>query len=143
MENKKIRIVFYQDDRSFDYDSPFGTKTHYVFDDNGIEIELDKDDEPILSTLKGFGDFEDVEKCKCLSELYDYIDKNIKYCYVWNNEKEKIYTPWLECLRLQQSIIKAALNGEPMTEEEREQAQKDQWANDEVKRLREVEIFGA
>ena len=143
MENKKIRIVFYQDDLSFDYNSPFGTKTQEVFEDNGIEIELDKDDEPILSTLKGFGDFEDVKYCKYLSELYDYIDENIKYCRIFNDEKEKIYTPWLECLKLQQSIIKAALNGEPMTEEEREQAQKDQWANDEVKRMREEEIFGA
>ena len=143
MENKKIRIVFYQYDLSFDYNGPFGTQTQEVFEDNGIEIELDKDGEPILSTLKGFGDFEDVKYCKCLSALYDYIEEYIKYCRIFNDEKEKIYTPWLECLRLQQSIIKAALNGEPMTEDEREQAQKDQWANDEVKRMREEEIFGA
>ena len=142
MENKKIRIVFYQDDRSFDYNSPFGTKTHYVFEDNGIEIELDKDDEPILSTLKGFGDFSDVEKCKYLSELYDYIEENIKYCLLWNEEKEKIYTPWLECLKLQQSIIKAALNGAPMTEEEKEKSLKEDWVNFEVKRMREEEILG-
>ena len=127
MENKKIRIVFYR----------------CAVGDNGIEIELDKDDEPILSTLKGFGDFEDVKYCNYLSELYDYIEENIKYCRIYNSEKEKIYTPWLECLKLQQSIIKAALNGEPMTEEEKEKSLEEDWANFEVKRMREVEIFGA
>ena len=141
MENKKIRIVLYQDDLSFDYNSPFGTKTQEVFEDNGIEIELDKDDEPILSTLKGFGDFEDVKYCNYLSELYDYIEENIKYCRIYNSDKEKIYTPCLECLKLQQSIIKAALNGAPMTEEEQEKSLKEDWANFEVKRMREEEIF--
>lgn len=127
MENKKIRIVFYRCANM----------------DNGIEIELDKDDEPILSTLKGFGDFEDVKYCNYLSELYDYIEENTKYCRIYNSDKEKIYTPWLECLKLQQSIIKAALNGEPMTEEEKEKSLEEDWANFEVKRMREVEIFGA
>ena len=127
MENKKMRIVFYRCANM----------------DNGIEIELDKDDEPILSTLKGFGDFEDVKYCNYLSELYDYIEENIKYCRIYNSDKEKIYTPWLECLKLQQSIIKAALNGEPMTEEEQEKSLKEDWANFEIKRMREEEIFGA
>lgn len=126
MENKKIRIVFYR----------------CALMDNGIEIELDKDDEPILSTLKGFGDFEDVKYCKYLSELYDYIEENIKYCRIYNSDKEKIYTPWLECLKLQQSIIKAALNGAPMTEEEQEKSLEEDWANFEVKRMREEEILG-
>lgn len=126
MENKKMRIVFYQ----------------CALMDNGIEIELDKDDEPILSTLKGFGDFEDVKYCNYLSELYDYIEENIKYCRIYNSEREKIYTPWLECLKLQQSIIKAALNGEPMTEEEKEKSLEEDWANFEVKRMREEEILG-
>ena len=126
MENKKIRIVFYR----------------CAVGDNSIEIELDKDDEPILSTLKGFGDFEDVKYCNYLSELYDYIEENIKYCRIYNSDKEKIYTPWLECLKLQQSIIKAALNGAPMTEEEQEKSLKEDWANFEVKRMREEEILG-
>lgn len=126
MENKKMRIVFYQ----------------CALMDNGIEIELDKDDEPILSTLKGFGDFEDVKYCNYLSELYDYIEENIKYCRIYNSEREKIYTPWLECLKLQQSIIKAALNGAPMTEEEKEKSLEEDWANFEVKRMREEEILG-
>lgn len=126
MENKKTRIVFYRCANM----------------DNGIEIELDKDDEPILSTLKGFGDFEDVKYCNYLSELYDYIEENIKYCRIYNSDKEKIYTPWLECLKLQQSIIKAALNGEPMTEEEKEKSLEEDWANFEVKRMREEEILG-
>ena len=126
MENKKMRIVFYRCANM----------------DNGIEIELDKDDEPILSTLKGFGDFEDVKYCNYLSELYDYIEENIKYCRIYNSDKEKIYTPWLECLKLQQSIIKAALNGEPMTEEEKEKSLEEDWANFEVKRMREEEILG-
>ena len=126
MENKKVRIVFYR----------------CAVGDNGIEIELDKEDEPMLSALKGVGDFEDVKHCKYLSELYDYIEENIKYCRIYNSEREKIYTPWLECLKLQQNIIKAALSGEPMTEEDKEKSLEEDWTNDEVKRLSEEEIMG-
>lgn len=138
----KNRCIFRTLDASFDYYTPLGAKTEIIYEEHGFEWDTDNAGTPIISSLKGFGDFDDVEKCESLSEFYDYLDEAKSYAFLSEEDKNKKYSILIKILETQTSILRAALNGEPLTREEKEEQLKDDWVNFEVKRMREEEILG-
>lgn len=72
----KYSYIFFKTDASFDYLSPLGPATYHCEDLHGFDFDFETLD---LKSLEGYGEFSDVEKCKNLEELLDYIKDNIRY----------------------------------------------------------------
>lgn len=107
MNKDKLDIPLFYIDTSFDYsDSPYGSGTYYLQEAQGFEITLDKNDVPILSEIKGYGYFNDIDKCKSYPMLYEYLSNLIKdiktgvYKKAWNPYKNiEDWIPILEELK--------------------------------------------
>lgn len=102
----EVQYIFFKTDASFSYEGPFGTQTEVCEDAHGFSIVIDSDNVPDISTLRGFGAFEDVENCKNLTDLYVYIEENKKY--INDGEFEDLYSTE-ELLDELQKFIQEAL----------------------------------
>lgn len=78
----KHDYIFYTTDDSFDY----GDRTWYETGYHGFCIDIDKNDNICMSSLKGYGEFYDIEECKTYKDLYNYIDKHEDYITEWSPE---------------------------------------------------------
>lgn len=99
----EVQYIFFKTDASFSYEGPFGTQTEVCEDAHGFSIVIDSDNVPDISTLRGFGAFEDVENCKTLNELNLWLEENKKYIQA----DEEIHTySTEELIEELQSLIK-------------------------------------
>lgn len=71
--------IYFTSDESFDYLGPFGTETCHQKGLHGFSITFDENDEPILGSIDGFGEFADAS---------DYIE-SWEYFYSWLLENDK------------------------------------------------------
>ena len=70
--------VFYKTDESFDYETGYGNVTQTEIAEHGFSIEIDSDNNINISSLSGYGYFEEMNnKCKTLQELKKYIQDNL------------------------------------------------------------------
>lgn len=78
--------IFFTSDESFDYNGPFGTATHYETGYHGFELEFDDNFTPIISSIKGFGFFDDIQdKVKDFETFKEYLINAIEH---WRDETE-------------------------------------------------------
>lgn len=73
------RYIFYTKDESFDYNSPMGTLTFGQYSEHGFKINIDKNtgSNDNLS-IKGFGDFREMDNICNLDELEMYLVCNLE-----------------------------------------------------------------
>ena len=73
-----MQYIYYTTDESFDFDAPFGTKTYYQTGYHGFTIDFDSDYKPIINSIDGFGEFDDINwKVKDFKSLADYLKLTI------------------------------------------------------------------
>lgn len=71
--------IFYEIDESFDYaDWMFANCTCHCVTSHGFKIDVDKNDNVDITSLDAYGDFDEMNKIKTLSELKDYLLQNLK-----------------------------------------------------------------
>lgn len=87
-QKMKYKIIFFEVDRSYSYEGPLGCQTEEATEPHGIEVETDENGTPIISTLQGFGVFEDIKKCKNLIDLFCYLENNKNYIKVADCKQE-------------------------------------------------------
>lgn len=96
----KYNYIFFTEDCSFDYNGPFGTATQREAELHGFCIDIDTDNNININSLKGYGAFADIESCKNLIEMYQYIEDNKHYA--------EDYTRLELLLELQEIILQNA-----------------------------------
>ena len=75
----RYEYTFYETDESFDYaDWMYGNCTCHRVMPHGFQIEIDNEDNVDIDTLDAYGDFEEMNKIKTLSELKAYLVQNLK-----------------------------------------------------------------
>ena len=84
-------------DASFDYNGPFGTETHHDRNYHGFTIEFKDFDKPILSSIEGFGAFDEANSIKTWSEFLEFLEENEKHY----NPDDYYSTPinWFDSLK--------------------------------------------
>lgn len=79
----KYEYYYYTTDESFDYGDGTCQETGY----HGFEIDIDKDNNIDLSTLKGWGDFAtEIEKVETLEDFKTFLKNNKPYIQEWDEE---------------------------------------------------------
>ncbi|MCM1339912.1 MAG: hypothetical protein NC191_09605 [Muribaculaceae bacterium] len=93
-------------DHSINYRDGWGQTSNEDLEPSGFEYSFDNNDCIIPSTVKGFGIFEDIDKCKSYATLYEYLSdliKNIKtgiYAKAYNPYEDiEHWLPMLEELK--------------------------------------------
>lgn len=74
-------LTLFYIDKSFNYRDGWGQTSTDDLEPQGFEYAVDKDDIIIPDTVKGFGIFDDIDKCKSYATLYEYFTdliRNIK-----------------------------------------------------------------
>ena len=85
-------FIYYTTDGSFDYDAPWGTETHHVEDWHGFSIEINDDNQVLIDTLEGYGDFAvEISEIKTLAQLKAFILGNMKEIRDTGNLPEECY----------------------------------------------------
>ena len=93
----EIEFVYYESDESFDYgDFPGGT--YVSFEPHGFKVEIDKNDNVLINTLVGLGDFySEIKKIKTIDEFLKFLFENEKY--ITNPDDEPVYQEIIEFAR--------------------------------------------
>ena len=69
--------IFYIKDESFDYNTPMGTATFGQYSKHGFEVDININGKIDISTLRGFGDFEEMNAINTFEELETYLTCNL------------------------------------------------------------------
>lgn len=71
-------LTLFYIDKSFNYRDGWGQTSTEDLEAQGFEYALDKNDIIIPATVKGFGIFDDIDKCKSYATLYEYFTDLIR-----------------------------------------------------------------
>ena len=90
----EIEFIYYESDESFDYgDFPGGTYAY--FEPHGFKVEIDKNDNVLINTLVGLGDFySEIKKIKTIDEFLKFLFENEKY--ITNPDDMAVYQEIIE-----------------------------------------------
>lgn len=81
-----MEYIFYTSDESFDYNGPFGTATHNETGYHGFSLDFDDEYLPILGSINGFGEFDDINwRVKSFKDFENYLKENIP---LWKDDVE-------------------------------------------------------
>ena len=120
------KCIFRVDDRSFDYNSPFGTRTFEDIEETGFYYDEQE------NFIKGFGDLEGFEKtCKKHKNFRKTICEFLANACYWN----KISTEEIEFIRTELHLINIA-QAFLIDEIKRGIAEREDWANEQYKETR-------